>query len=513
MSEAKDTFYITSAIYYANDLPHVGHTYEIVACDVIARYHRQRGERVWFLTGSDEHSQNVIAKAAENGVSPQEWTDRIVPEWQAVWRRLGISNDDWIRTSERRHVERVQRFVQVLYDRGEIYMGTYEGPYCPSCEEFKTEADVVDGRCRIHGIPVQQLSEDNYFFRLSKYQDALLELYDRNPGFVEPDFRRNEVVAFVRSGLKDLSVSRHTQMWGVPIPWDPEHVTYVWVDALLNYITAIGFGVDDAGFDRRWPADVHMVGKDIIRFHAVIWPAMLMAAGIELPRQVFAHGWLLTPAGERMSKSRGTGVHPDAVLDAFGVDAFRWFLFREATWGQDGTFSSDALAARYTAELANGLGNLASRVLAMVGSYFEGRVPEPSTRHAGGVLSAAAGDAVKRFDAHMDAVELSDAAADVDGLIREGNRRLVDVAPWALAKDPERRGDLADSLYEALEALRVIALLAWPIMPDAAARLWTQLGLEGSPTGQAMPDAASWGGLEPGAATRRGEGLFPRLEA
>jgi methionyl-tRNA synthetase len=507
----KDTFYITSAIYYVNDVPHVGHTYEIVACDFIARYHRLRGENVFFLTGSDEHSQNVVKAAAERGLTPQAWTDQVVPMWQEVWRALRISNDDWIRTSEQRHVERVQRFVQVLYDRGDVYEGTYEGPYCVSCEEFKSEAELVDGLCPIHKIPVQYLTERNYFFRLSKYQDDLLKLYGEHPDFIGPDIRRNEVVSFVRSGLRDLSISRQAALWGVPVPWDPEHVIYVWVDALLNYITAPGYAAEPERFDRIWPADVHMIGKDITRFHAVIWPAMLMAAGLPLPAHVFAHGFL-SFGGEKMSKSRGTVVAPDEVLGRYGVDAYRHYLMREVQFGADGNFSWEGLQARYTSELANGLGNLASRVLAMTASYFEGRVPEPSHRDGLGRLSGPAEELAKRFEAGVLGLELSEAAAGLDEFVREANRYLVEVAPWVLAKDPAKGQELADSLYEALEALRLIALFSSPIMPDGAGRLWEQLGYTTPLEDQRLPDASRWGLIEPGSRTKRGGSLFPRIE-
>jgi methionyl-tRNA synthetase len=507
-----DTFYITSAIYYVNDVPHVGHTYEIVACDVIARFRRQRGDRVWFLTGTDEHSQNVAKAAAERGLSPQEWTDQIVPIWRETFARLGISNDDFIRTSEQRHVERVQEFVQHLYDRGEIYLGTYEGPYCVSCEEFKVESELEDGtNCPIHHRPVEWLSEDNYFFPLSKYREPLLELYARHPEFVLPETRRNEVLSFVQGGLQDLSVSRAAGVWGIPVPWDPKHVVYVWVDALLNYITAAGFGADPDRFAELWPADVHMIGKDITRFHAVIWPAMLMAADLPVPKTVFAHGFL-SFAGQRMSKSLGTGIAPEEVLDRFGLDAYRWYFVRDVQFGQDGDFTWESLRARYTSELANGLGNLASRVLAMVDSNFDGLVPKPSTPAGTGGLSKVAGEAAATFDRHMLSLRLNEAFAAVDEVVREANRFLVDTAPWKLANQPDERQQLADVLYEALETLRIVALLTWPAMPDAAGRLWAQLGIEDTLETQRLPDAGAWGGLRPGTKTSRGDALFPRLE-
>jgi methionyl-tRNA synthetase len=506
-----DTCFITSAIYYVNDVPHVGHTYEIVTCDVIARYHRLRGEPVFFLTGSDEHSQNVAKAAEERGLTPQQWTDQIVPTWQEVWRLIGISYDDWIRTSEQRHAERVQKFLQVLYDRGDVYLGSYEGPYCVSCEEFKVENELVDGKCPIHLIPVEHLTEENYFFRLSNYQDALLRLYEEQPSFIEPDIRRNEVVSFVRSGLRDLSISRAAAMWGVPIPWDPRHITYVWVDALLNYITAPGFGADPKRFDSIWPADVHMIGKDITRFHAVIWPAMLMAAELPLPKRVFAHGFL-NFGGGKMSKSRGTGVPPAEVVEHFGVDAYRWYFLREVQFGQDGNFTWESLLARYNADLANGLGNLASRVLAMAGSYFDGKVPEPASRKAQGFLATHAEQLAKAFDERVLALELTEAVAALDDFVRHANRYLVERAPWSMAKDPDRRQELSDVLYEALEALRLIAVFASPVMPGAAARLWEQLGIGESLESQHLPAAATWGLLQPGTKTAKGDSLFPRLD-
>jgi methionyl-tRNA synthetase len=505
----KDTFYVTTPIYYVNDVPHIGHAYTTVACDVIARYHRLKGEQVFFLTGTDEHGEKVMRTAEENGVDPKAWTDRIVPRWKEVWERLGISYDDFIRTTEERHERPVQEFVQLLYDRGEIYKGTYRGPYCVSCEEFKVEGELVDGNCPIHGRPVEWLEEDNYFFRLSKYQDDLLRLYEERPEFVMPDERRNEVAAFVRGGLQDLSLSRVSFEWGIPVPWDPKHVIYVWIDALQNYITAAGFGRDPGRFERIWPADLHMVGKDIVRFHAVIWPAMLMAAGFEVPRTVLAHGWLLV-GGEKMSKTKLTGIHPFELVDHFGVDAYRYYFLREVQFGQDGSFSWESMLARYNAELANGLGNLASRVLAMIESNFEGSVPEPSSRADGGRLAEAAAVLVERYDRAILSYDLSSAPAALDEFVRVVNRHLVEVAPWKLAGEEGRRQDLADALYASAEALRVIALFATPLMPEAAGRLRTQLGIEG--LAETLPAAGRWGLLEPGTATSRGEALFPRLE-
>ncbi len=508
----KDTFYITTPIYYVNDVPHIGHAYTTVACDVIARYRRLRGEKVFFLTGTDEHGQKVARAAEEKGLDPRTWTDQVLPRWKEVWERLDISYDDFIRTTEVRHIRPVQEFVQRLYDRGEIYLGTYEGPYCVFCEEFKIEAELIDGNCPIHGRPVERISEDNYFFQLSRFQDDLLRLYQERPELVAPEQRRNEVTAFVKGGLQDLSISRTSFDWGIPIPWDPKHVMYVWVDALQNYITAAGFGSDPERFQATWPADVHMVGKDILRFHAVIWPAMLMAGGLEVPRTVFAHGWLLV-GGEKMSKTKLTGIHPFDLLDHFGVDAYRYYFLREVPFGQDGSFSWESMVTRSNAELANGLGNLTSRVLAMVQSYFDGVVPEPPDRGAGGRLADGAARLAEEFERHMVALELTEAVGAVAEFVREANRYLVEAAPWKLANDPDHRGELAHSLYASLEALRLLAVFVSPIMPGAARRIWEQLGLPEPLDAARLPDAGRWGGLQPGIATRRGESLFPRLEA
>src|SRR6478735_1333756 len=383
-------YYVSTPIYYVNDAPHLGHAYTTVAGDVLTRWHRQRGEKVWYLTGTDEHGQKIMRTADANGVSPQEWCDKLVTEaWKPLWEHLEIANDDFIRTTEKRHTDRVQEFVQDLWDKGEIYKGGYEGPYCVGCEEYKLPGELLDGEgdfageklCPVHKKPVEILKEENYFFKLSEYAQRLLDFYEANPGFIQPESARNEVLNFVRQGLTDLSISRSTFDWGVKVPWDDTHVVYVWFDALLNYVTAVGYGQDEAEFARRWPAQ-HIVGKDILRFHAVIWPAMLLAAGLDVPRGVFGHGWLLV-GGEKMSKSKLTGIAPAQITDVFGSDAYRFYFLSAISFGQDGSFSWEDLAARYQAELANGFGNLASRVIAMITRYCDGVVP------TAGELSAA----------------------------------------------------------------------------------------------------------------------------
>jgi methionyl-tRNA synthetase len=509
----KTSFYLTTPIYYPNDVPHIGHAYTTVACDVIARYHRIRGEDVFLLTGTDEHGLNIQRAAEREGLAPQEFVDRMEPRWREVWERLEISFTDYIRTTEPRHEAAVTKLLQAVYDNGrdDIYLGTYEGYYCVSCELYYTEEELVDGNCPVHGRPVELMSQENYFFRLSAYQDRLLDHYERHPDSVEPEIRRNEVLSLIRRGLQDFSISRTSFDWGIPLPWDPTHVNYVWFDALTNYVSAIGWGTDQATFTKWWPG-IHMIGKDILRQHAVYWPAMLMAAGLEPPRKVFAHGHLLV-GGEKMSKTKLTGIHPFELIDHFGIDAYRYYFMREVQFGQDGSFSWESMVARTNADLANGLGNLASRILAMAQSYFDGRVPEPSTRAAEGRLAVGGAELAKTFDDLMLAFDLTGAAAALEGFIREANRYLVERAPWSLSKDGERRQELADILYESLEALRIIAIFASPVMPEAAGRLWEQLGIPEALDSQHVPEAAAWGLLAPGTKTSKGDALFPRLEA
>jgi methionyl-tRNA synthetase len=511
-SDAKDTFYVTTPIYYVNDVPHIGHAYTSVATDFVARFHRLRGEEVFFLTGTDEHGQKVARSAEAKGVTPQEFTDSMEPLWREVWRRLDISNDDYIRTTQPRHVDVVRRFMQALHDAGHIYMGRYEGPYCVACEAFYAQEELVDGNCPIHGRPVEVLAEENYFFRLSAFADRLLEHYEAHPEAVRPQERLNEVVSFIRGGLEDLSITRTTFGWGVPVPWDPRHVTYVWGDALTNYLTAAGYGQDPARFERVWPADVHFVGKDIVRFHAVYWPAMLMAAGLEPPRCVFAHGWLLV-GGEKMSKTKLTGIHPFELLDTFGVDAYRYYFLSQVQFGQDGNFSWESMVDRYNADLANGLGNLASRVLAMLGAYFEGRVPAAdhtrTAREAEGNFTVAA--VIGAYEEAVESLNLTAGVAAVWQLVGQANRYLVEKAPWAAWKDG-RSDEVTAVLYTCAEILRILAILTYPVMPGAAARLWEQIGIAEPLDSQRLADAMRWGGLVAGTLTTKGESLFPRLE-
>jgi len=508
-----DVFYITTPIYYPNDVPHIGHAYNAVAVDFVARYHRLRGEEVFHLTGTDEHGLKLQRAAEAAGMTPQTWVDDMEPKWREVWARLDIGYDDYIRTTEPRHEAAVAKLLQAVFDNGrdDIYLGTYEGLYCVSCEAYYTESDLVEGKCPIHDRPVEPMQEENYFFRLSAYRDRLLEHYARVPQAVEPEARRNEVLSVIRGGLQDFSISRTSFSWGFPLPWDPRHVCYVWFDALTNYITAAGYADDPERFGRVWPANVHLIGKDILRFHAIYWPAMLMAGGVEPPTQVWAHGYL-TVGGKKMSKTNATGIHPFELIDHFGTDSYRYYFMREIRFGEDGSFSWESMTDRHNADLANGLGNLASRVLAMLATYFEGRVPEPVVDGAEGDLPAVIADAIGRYDRHMLAVQLQPALTAVWDIVARANQYLVEKEPWALAKDGSRRAELAGILYASAETLRIVAVLIRPIMPGAAERLWEQLGVEEPLGHQRIPGSTAWGLLEPGTVTTKGGALFPRLD-
>ncbi len=510
----RDVFYITTPIYYPNDVPHIGHAYDAVAADVIARFHRLLGERVFHLTGTDEHGLKLQRAAEAAGMDPQAWVDQMEPRWREVWQRLGIGYDDYIRTTEPRHEAAVVKLLEAVHGNGrdDIYLGHYEGWYCVACEAYYTEADLVDGNCPIHGRPVELLREENYFFRLSAYRERLLEHYERHPEAVEPEARRNEVLSLIRAGLQDFSISRTSFRWGIPLPWDPAHVCYVWFDALANYIAAAGYASDTDRFASVWPADIHMIGKDILRFHAIYWPAMLMAGGVEPPRQVWAHGFL-TVGGQKMSKTNATGIHPFELLDHFGADSYRYFFMREIQFGQDGNFSWESMVERHNADLANGLGNLVSRVLAMLASYFDGVVPEVPAAGAEGDLPAVVAEAGGRFDELMRRVQITPAITAVWEIVDRANGYLVEREPWKLAKDPARRAELGSILYAAAETLRILAVLISPVMPSAAERLWSQLGIPEPLGDQRLPKALEWGALRPGTATAKGDALFPRLES
>jgi methionyl-tRNA synthetase len=510
-------FYITTPIYYVNARPHIGHAYTTIACDTIARRQRLLGADTFFLTGTDEHGQKIERAAEAAGKTPQQYADEISAEFRQLWKRMGISNDDFIRTTETRHKKRVQELFRVIRDNGYIHKGTYTGQYCVSCEAYVDGAQPGDA-CPTCGRITETVKEENYFFKLSMFQDRLLELY-KNPEFIRPEARRNEVISFVRSGLRDLSISRSTFSWGIPVPDDPKHVIYVWLDALANYITAIGYGSSHEGaqaaFKKFWPADVQMIGKEIVRFHCVYWPAFLMAAGLPVPKAIVAHGWLLFEES-KMSKSRGNIVRTETILDVLGADALRYFLLREVVFGQDGSFSFDALVQRYNSDLANGLGNLASRTLTMINRYFKGEVPYPSPgaskSGADDAIAEAARRTIREFGTHFDQFQFSRALEAAWALVAAVDKYIVENEPWALGEkqDEDSRSRLATVLYTAAEALRIASALAYPVMPEATAKIWNQMGL-GDIKKLALAELA-WGQLPLGMKLGEVQPVFPRAD-
>jgi methionyl-tRNA synthetase len=511
-------FYITTPIYYVNARPHIGHAYTTIACDVIARRQRMLGSDTYFLTGTDEHGQKIERAAQAAGKTPQEFTDEVSAQFRSLWKRMGITNDDFIRTTEERHKRRVQELFRRIRDKGHIYKGTYTGQYCVF-DELYVDAVGPGAPCPECGRPTETVKEENYFFKLSAFADKLMQLYTEQPDFIRPETRRNEVMSFVRGGLRDLSISRSTFSWGIPVPDDPKHVIYVWLDALANYITAIGYGSSHQGaqeaFQKYWPADLQMIGKEIVRFHCVYWPAFLMAAGLPLPKGIVAHGWLLFEES-KMSKSRGNIVRADTILDVLGGDALRHFLLREVVFGQDGSFSFDALVQRYNADLANGLGNLASRTLTMITRYFRGEVPYPSAS-----ISQKAGDNAIAEDARkviaecgtlLDQYQFSRALEVAWSLVAAVDKYIVENEPWALGEkqDEESRARLATILYTSAEALRIVTALAHPVIPEATSKIWSQLGL-GDIRTFPLSDL-KWGQLQLGTKLGKVEPVFPRAD-
>ena len=523
------SFYATTPIFYVNDAPHIGHAYTEVATDVLTRWHRQRGENAFMLTGTDEHGEKILRTAAANDTSPKAWADKLVDEaWLPLLDTIDIDNQDFIRTTEPRHEANVQKFLQHLYDTGFVYRGEYEGNYCVGCEEYKTEGDILPGEgafegqdvCAIHSKPVEKLAETNYFFKLSEFEQVLLDYYEANPNFIQPESARNEVISFVRRGLEDLSISRSKEKfdWGIDIPWDDSHITYVWFDALLNYITAIGYGSDDAELQERfkslWPASVQVVGKDILRFHAVIWPAMLLAAGLEPAKRIFGHGWLLV-GGEKMSKSKLTGIAPSQITDTWGSDAFRYYFMKAISFGQDGSFSWEDLSARYHAELANGFGNLASRTIAMINKYFDGVLPAVGELNdVDRAVLAVATKAASEADAAIESIAIHDAIAAIWTLVDELNNYITVQEPWALAKDEANRERLGTVMYVIADGLRSLAILLAPVIPKATAKLWAAVGQDslGDLSAQTIESAGVFGALKPGVQIHPLEILFPRVE-
>src|SRR6266446_3917758 len=508
-------FYITTPIYYVNARPHIGHAYTTIACDAIARRQRMLGVETFFLTGTDEHGQKIERAAQAAGKTPQQLTDEVSAEFRALWDRMGLTYDQFIRTTSDKHKMGFQELWRRIRDNGYIYKGSYTGQYCVFDELY---VDVVGegAPCPECGRPTETVKEENYFFKLSAFQDKLLELYSGQPDFIRPETRRNEVMSFVRSGLRDLSVSRSTLSWGIPVPDDPKHVIYVWWDALANYITALGYGSEDTGkYDKYWPADVQMIGKEIVRFHCVYWPAFLMAAGLPLPQKIMAHGWLLFEES-KMSKSRGNIVHTETILDVLGADALRYFLLREIVFGQDGSFSFDALVQRYNSDLANGLGNLASRTLTMIARYFRGEVPYPSRQAAHGASDDAVAElatkTIAECNALFDQYQFSRALETAWGLVAAVDKYIVDNEPWALGEkhDEQSLARLATVLYTSAEALRIVTALAHPVIPEATAKIWMQLGL--GDIKQFPLSDLKWGQLKLGGKLGRVEPVFPRAD-
>ncbi len=497
-------FYVTTPIYYVNAEPHLGHAYTTIVGDALTRWHRLLGDDVKFLTGTDEHGLKIQQSADAVGLHPQEFTDSIAPKFRSAWERLGIAHDDFIRTTEPRHRAAVAELLQRCYDAGDIELDTFSGSYCVACEEYYSPEELVDGdKCPIHLRPVEYFEEENYFFRLSRYQDRLLDWYAAHPGAMTPEHRGNEALGLIRSGLRDFSISRTSLEWGIPLPWDPDHVTYVWFDALTNYLAAVGFGDGTDRYRDWWPVDYHLIGKDIVRQHCVYWPAMLMSAGVDLPKGWAIGGWLLVK-GEKMSKTSGNVVNPLDLIDDVGLDGFRYYVLADTQYGNDGDFSYEGLVARYNADLANNFGNLAARVATVVGKKCGGlgTAPDPDSP-----LAAAATSAFEGAARGWDDVQPSRALESTWQLVHATNSHLEANEPWRADPGP----DVDRVMGDALEALRIVAVLASPAIPDTAQAVWERIGMTGRVGDQRLPAAAAWGGYEAGHEVVKGSPLFPRL--
>jgi methionyl-tRNA synthetase len=502
-------FYVTTPIYYVNAEPHLGHAYTTIVGDALTRWRRLFGDDVTFLTGTDEHGLKIQQTAEAAGLDPQAFTDSIAPKFVQAWKRLNIANDDFIRTTEPRHKAAVAELLQRCHDAGDIELDTFAGMYCVACEEYYTEDELVAGpdgvidHCAIHQRKVEYFEEENYFFRLSRFEDRLLDWYAKHPTAMVPEHRGNEAIGLIKSGLRDFSISRTSLDWGIPLPWDSKHVAYVWFDALTNYLAAVGFGDGTDGYTERWPVDYHLIGKDIVRQHCVYWPAMLMSAGVELPKGWAIGGWLLS-GGEKMSKTSGNVVNPLDLIDDIGLDGFRYYVLADTAYGNDGDFTWEGLVSRYNSDLANNLGNLAARVATVVAKKCDGlgTAPDPSSP-----LAAVAATAFADSAAHWDVVQPSKALEATWSLIRATNGHLEANEPWKAEPGP----DVDKVMGDALEALRIVAILCSPAIPDTAQAVWERIGMTGEVADQRLPDAAAWGQYEPGAAVTKGDPLFPRI--
>ncbi len=506
-------YYITTPIYYPSDNLHIGHAYTTVIADALARFHRQIGDEVWFLTGTDEHGQKIQRKAEAVGQNPQEYVDHIVADIKKLWQKFQISNDDFIRTTETRHEKAVQQIFETLYNKGDIYKSEYEGWYCTPCEAFWLERQIQEGKCPDCGRPVELVKEESYFFKLSKYADRLLQYIEANPDFIKPVSRKNEMINnFLKPGLEDLCVSRTTFNWGIPVTFDPKHVVYVWLDALSNYITALGYPEPTPLFQKFWPADIHLVGKEIVRFHTIIWPIILMALDLPLPKQVFGHGWLVLDGG-KMSKSKGNVIDPLILIDKYGLDAIRYFLLREIPFGSDGSYSEEALVLRINTDLANDLGNLLHRTLSMIEKFAGGVIPTPGIYQEldRQVLDQAV-ETVRETNRAMRSLEVSGALTTIFKLVSRANKYIDEASPWALAKNPGQQERLHTVLYTMAETLRLVAVLLVPFLVETPNKIFSQLGIEGTPDTVNYQDAIQWGWLKAGTHTQKGNPIFPRIE-